>query len=78
MRIHDLDSDQSLKEIVIFLKPEEAQQMRDYVKLAIANPKAHYHVSSEDYSKEITICLYDPDDLTDFSERSKEIILEDR
>lgn len=58
---------------------EEALELKESLEMAIeSNEEArHEHIPSEDYSKEITVCVYDPKLLEKFSERSKKLILED-
>ena len=60
MRILDDESDKKLDNVSIFLTKEEAVQLRGYLNQLLDNPKLqHSHLSSSDYQKEITICLYD-------------------
>jgi hypothetical protein len=40
-------------------------------------PSRHEHVSSSDYKKQITVCIYDAENLEGFDERSKQLINED-
>lgn len=78
MRILDDDSDKKLDTISIFLTKDEALQFQSYLDQLLKNPKLqHSHLSSTDYQKEITICLYDEQTLEGFSERSKRLILKD-
>ncbi|MEL7432193.1 MAG: hypothetical protein AAGI90_06705 [Chlamydiota bacterium] len=78
MRILDEQSDKKLDTISIFLTEEEAVQLRGYLDQIIDNPKLqHAHLSSEDYKKEITICIYDKKDLEGFHPRSIKLIEKD-
>lgn len=78
MRILDEQSDKKLDTISIFLTEEEAVQLRGYLDQIIDNPKLqHAHLSSEDYKKEITICIYDKKDLEGFHPRSIKLIQKD-
>lgn len=79
MRILDDESDKKLDNISIFLTKEEAVQLRGYLNQLLNNPKLqHSHLSSGDYQKEITICLYDEKNLENFNQRSVKLIKEDK
>ena len=79
MRILDDESDKKMDNISIFLTKEEAIQLRGYLTQLLENPKLqHSHLSSADYQKEITICLYDEKRLENFNERSIKLIKEDK
>ncbi|MDN3505885.1 MAG: hypothetical protein P0S96_01495 [Simkaniaceae bacterium] len=78
MRILDDDSDKKLDTVSIFLTKDEAIQLRGYLNQLIDKPKLqHTHLSSEDYKKEITVCIYDTKDLEGFHPRSIKLIKED-
>ena len=78
MRILDDEADKKLDSIGIFLTREEAIQLRAYLNQLLDNPKLqHAHLSANDYQKEVTVCLYDEKNLSNFDERSKKLILND-
>lgn len=79
MRILDTAHDCKLDNVILYLTPSEASELRDSVKALLQDPHGHYHISSADYQKEITICMYDPDSPPDptFNERSKKLIVHD-
>ncbi len=78
MRILDNESDKKLNDISIFLSNEEVIQLRGYLNQLLENPQLqHQHLSSDDYQKEITICLYDEKNLNHFDQRSIKLIKED-
>ncbi len=79
MRILDLDSNRKLHNIILYLTMSEAMELRSKMDSIIERPGAdnHEHIPSEDYQKEITICIYDEKNLEGFDERSKKLILED-
>ncbi len=78
MRILDDKADKKLNAISIFLTKKEAMQFQSYLNQLLDNPKLqHTHLSSEDYQKEITICLYDEENLESFHPRAKKLIKED-
>lgn len=78
MRILDDESDKKLDTVTLFLTKEEILQLRSDLDHLIAKPKLnHTHLSSEDYKKEITVCVYDEEDLEGFHPRSIKLIKED-
>lgn len=78
MKILDEDSNKKLDLVSIFLTKEEAIQLRGYLTQLIEHPELqHAHLSSQDYQKEITICLYDPKNLDSFHPRAIKLIKED-
>lgn len=78
MRILNDESDKKLDNISIFLTKEEIVQLRGYLNQLLDNPKLqHCHLSSADYQKEITICLYDEKNLENLNQRSIKLIKED-
>jgi hypothetical protein len=79
MHILDDETDKKLNCITIFLTKNEAQQLFGYAKqlLEELSSSDHYHLSSEDYQKEITICLYDTNKLEGFNPRVQKLILQD-
>lgn len=78
MRILNEISNQSLKNVTLYLTLSEAQELQDSLAQIIKNPtNNHAHVSSGDYQKEITICIYDSNNLDELNERSKKLIILD-
>ena len=78
MRILDQDNDRSVNAVTLYLTKSEAAELRDSLEYILEDPVGrHEHTSSNDYAKEVTVCIYDPDHLTNFDERSKRLILED-
>ena len=78
MRILNNDKDEKINGITIYLTRSEAQELQDSMRDLLDNANhQHSHVPSEDYQKEVTICIYDVQDLQRFDERSKKLILED-
>ena len=78
MRILDQDNDRSINAVTLYLTKSEAAELRDSLEQILADPVGrHEHTSSYDYAKEVTVCIYDPDQLAQFDERSKRLILKD-
>lgn len=79
MRILDENSDKSLENVILYLTQSEASELRDALDDLLKNPlNNHVHISNENYQKEITVCLYDVNNLDDFNKRSKKLILDDK
>jgi len=80
MRISDDATDKKLDKVTLFLTESEALQLEDYLKQFLKKPKDkgyHFHLSSEDYQKEITVCIYNPKNISTLHHRAQKLILED-
>jgi hypothetical protein len=80
MRILDQDSNKALKDIILYFTIEEATELRDDLENLISKHRSneHAHINDLQYTHEVTIAIYDENDLDGFNERSKELILQDR
>ena len=81
MRILNLDNDTKVDQVILYLTKDNAEELRDSIGCLLNDPKNnHAHIYSEDYNKEITVCIYDLEELDEygFNKRSKKIILEDK
>jgi hypothetical protein len=79
LRILDDEADKKLNNISVFLTKEEAVQLRSYLNQLLENPKLHHvHLSSNDYQKEITVCIYNEESLENFHSRAIKLIKEDK
>ena len=68
----------SLHHVLLCLTQAEAKELRDSLEAILAGtPNRHEHVPSDDYSKEITVCIYDISNLGHFDERSRRLIAAD-
>ncbi|MDL2220450.1 hypothetical protein LJC55_02155 [Eubacteriales bacterium OttesenSCG-928-N14] len=80
MIIFDEDRDILIENITILLKKEEADQLIYCLKELLSNTEknGHYHLNNDNYSKEITVALYDKEkDLNNFAYKYQKAILED-
>ena len=78
MRILDDDSNKKLDRISLFLTKNEALHLIGYLEQLIASKKSdHSHLMSEDYQKEVTLCLYEPTKVENFHPRIQKLILYD-
>lgn len=79
MRIYDNGNDSSISNIVLYFTISEAKELRSALNTVIERPfNSHAHVSSADHQKEITVCIYNTENLGNFDQRSKKLILEDK
>lgn len=82
MRILDQESDKATGQIMILLTQSEASELRDKLNHLLSEPfgaECHEHVPNEDFSKEVTICIYNPKKPGDsFDRRTLRLINEDR
>ena len=78
MRILD-ESSKSLENIILYLTYSEASELKDGLDDLLKKPlNNHIHVSNENFQKEITVCIYDKDNLKGFNERSIDLIINDK
>lgn len=57
---------------------DEAKEMKSALEAMLKDNKKyhHVHIPDHDFEREITVCIYQEDDLSSFNERSKKIILQ--
>ena len=79
MIVLDEITNNSLSNITILLQKNEAIQMIGYLEdlLSNATQNEHCHLNNDNYSKEITIALYDKKRLEGFEDKYKELISEE-
>lgn len=55
------------------------RQLLGYAKQLLENPQTseHYHLSSEDYQKEITLCMYESEKIEQYTPRIQKLIKDD-
>ena len=76
MHILDETTDKSLKNIVLYLTFAEALELKDSLDKIINKPfNNHFHIPDENFQKELTVCVYNVDDLSGFNERSINLII---
>jgi hypothetical protein len=75
VRILDEDSDRSCENITLFLTKQEAVNLSGAVAALLEGPlDRHEHVDSDDFKKELTVCIYDASDLSGLNDRSRRLI----
>lgn len=77
MRILNQEDDKSLNQITIYLTLSEASELRDSLNSLISNREVHHeHIPSDDYTKELSVCIYELQSIDSFDERSKRLIVD--
>jgi len=75
MYIYDSDSDRTIDDVVLYLTIEEASELYDGLAKIIEKPRGnHTHVSSDDYQRELTVCIYRKEDIDTFDDKSQQIL----
>ncbi|MCL2150175.1 MAG: hypothetical protein FWH51_04735 [Dehalococcoidia bacterium] len=80
MRLLNGNSEDRLENVIIYLKKNEVVFLIGALEnLLNAEEKGmgHYHVNDSDYTHEITVAMYDENNLDRFDQRSQKLILED-
>jgi hypothetical protein len=79
MRIYDSDADKKTNNVILYLTPAEAREMKYALEQMLSDNKKHHHIHVPDsnYKREITLCIYREDNLSSFDEQSKKLILND-
>ena len=79
MRIYDSKSKVVLQKITLFLTPDEASELADLARELANDPKKHHgHVTTVDYSQELTIAVYTAENLSAFDPESRAILEQDK
>lgn len=79
MYILDEKTDKSIKKIILYLTYSEASELKDSLENLLRKPlNNHEHISNEDFKKEITICIYDVNNLNGLNDRSINLIKKDK
>lgn len=75
MRIYDSDNDKSFDNVTLYLTIDEARELYNDLAGLIERPAGnHVHINSSDYQREVTVCVYDTENLDLFDEKSKKIL----
>lgn len=79
MRILNEDSNKSMKNALLLLTVQEASELRDDLERLLSQKifNDHSHINDSDYEHELTIALYNPDNIEEFNERTKKLISHD-
>ena len=79
MRIFDQENNKTLKDLVLCLTRSEAIELRDSINIILKskNGVRHEHIDDDGFCHELSIMVYDQNDLTNVSERLIKVIKED-
>ena len=79
MRIYDDRTGRRLSGVTLILTESQIAQFQSFLENLLKSNEDgdHSHLSNEDYQKEITLCVYDPSKLSNFSSRVRKLIVED-
>lgn len=79
MRILNEDTDKSMKNALLLLTLQEARELRDDLERMISQKiiNDHSHINDLDYEHELTVAVYDSENIGGFDERTKKLILHD-
>jgi hypothetical protein len=78
MRILDTGADKAIKNIILYLRIEEAKELYDSLGTLLKDcDNNHAHIDDESFEHETTVVIYDEQHIELLNERSKKIIMED-
>jgi hypothetical protein len=79
MRILDIESGKTLDNVCLYLTSSEAKDVMSSIKNLLSRKIEHHaHINDDTYQHEVTVTIYNEDDLEGFDERSKKLIREDK
>lgn len=76
MRILNLDTNEKINQATIYLTNSEAKELKDSLDNLLQNNSQHEHISDESYQTEITVCIYEKDNLKEFDASSRKVVLD--
>ena len=75
MLIVDTDKNGTLESILLLLTPSEAKELAGSAADLSAHPeKHHHHINDATFEREITIAVYTPDNIAEFSNDLRPLI----
>jgi hypothetical protein len=80
MRILDNKTEQSIKNISLFLTKAEASELRDTLDALLNNSDKdgyHLHLNDDDYLREVTFSIYSEKNINTFNARIQRLLKED-
>ena len=78
MRMLNNDLDVAFENVTIYLNIGEIAEMLGALESLLKNGKIgdHHHINDTEYAHEITLVMYDENDLHEFEQRSRKLIQE--
>ncbi|HBS52346.1 MAG TPA: hypothetical protein DEA62_05165, partial [Coxiellaceae bacterium] len=78
MRILDIESSKALSNICVYLTLSEAKDLMSSIENLLEDRLEHHvHIHDNVYQHEITVTIYNENELSSFDERSRKLISED-
>jgi len=75
VRLYDPQSKKAFASITLFLTPAEAKELADSAADLASHPeKHHHHIPDTEYTREITVAVYTPENRAHFDAESSRII----
>lgn len=81
MRILNEDNNIAISGVTLMLTFDEAKELRDGLNQIIQTDLGdnfHIHIDDDEYKHEITVAVYDGEDRTNFTDRIKKLITDDK
>jgi hypothetical protein len=76
MIIYDKKNKKVLNSVTLYLTPDEMAELSDDAQNLSENPQNHHsHINDETLENEITLAVYTKENMKQFDEESKELIL---
>ncbi|ABN53200.1 MULTISPECIES: hypothetical protein [Clostridia] len=79
MRILNQDNNIAVRNVLLMLTMEEAAELKDDLERLLSKKALndHSHINDLEYEHELTISLYDENNIEEFDERIKKLIIQD-
>ena len=74
MRIIDEDNENLINSVMILLTPNEAHELIDALESIDATKGDHIHINDVDFSRQITVLIYTPENLQFFNEKVRQAV----
>ncbi len=79
MRILNQDDNKSIRNVLLMLTVKEAAELKDDLERLLSKKvlNDHSHINDSEYIHELSLALYDTNNIGEFNERTKKLILHD-
>lgn len=80
MRILDQDKDKKINDVLLLLTCSEASELKDELERLLASSQKddHGHVNDIEFEREISIAIYNENNIEGFDDRIKRLLTEDK
>ena len=77
MRILDNETGKALREIIVYFTRDEMSEVQEIAEAFVKGEEDHhYHMNDENFEREIIFAMYTDENLHEFDERSRKLIVE--